>query len=240
MSAYSKNSGFMGGKGFYVALALCLAGAGAAAYLTAGNPGGVTENELPQAQQSQQAPAKEMENPVSDVPVDTQDAFGPSRQEELSELQEQMEEEPAAVPAPSVPQETTFILPVGGEVVSAFSNGNLVRNETLGDWRTHNGIDIRADQGTNVAAAADGTVTGVEQDPLWGTVITIDHGDSLTSVTRGLTKNVTVKTGDSVAKGQIIGEVGAAAAESLLPSHIHFEMKQGESYVDPLTTMGLK
>jgi murein DD-endopeptidase MepM/ murein hydrolase activator NlpD len=234
MSAYSDNSGFLSGKGFYVALALCLAGAGAAAYFAANTTDVAAESQIPQSEvAAQSAPAQEIENPVENVPLDEEREVLTDWQEPLSE------DEPTAATQTDVPTEVSFLLPVSGEVFETFSNGELVKNTTLGDWRTHNGIDIAADEGTNVAAAADGTVRTIESDPLWGTVITIDHGDGLVSASKGLTKNVTVKAGDSVAKGQVIGEIGTAAAESMSPAHLHFEMTKDGSYVDPLETMGL-
>lgn len=71
------------------------------------------------------------------------------------------EETPEAEPAPvlddtpvvaAIPQ--VVVAPLEGEVVAAFSVDQLAYNETLGDWRTHDGVDIAAAEGTSVLAAS--------------------------------------------------------------------------------------
>ena len=68
-----------------------------------------------------------------------------------SEEAEETATESQPDPAPS------FALPVEGEILTEYSDGELVKNETLGEWRTHDGIDIAAAANTPVKAAADGT-----------------------------------------------------------------------------------
>ena len=54
-----------------------------------------------------------------------------------------------------------YSLPVMSEVFNPYSGGELVKNVTLNDWRTHDGIDIKAAKGTDVMACADGTVAKI-------------------------------------------------------------------------------
>ena len=124
----------------------------------------------------------------------------------------------------------------GGEVVSAFSMDALAYNPTLGDWRTHDGVDIAAGEGTAVLAAAAGTVRSVEDDPLMGTTVVIDHPDGHQTTYANLQPEPKVQKGDSVSAGQILGAVGAtAAAEASQEPHLHFSVTKDGQPVDPQT-----
>ena len=121
-----------------------------------------------------------------------------------------------------------------GEIVAGFSVEALAYNETMGDWRTHNGLDIAADRGAQVLAAAAGTVSALYQDDLMGTVVEVDHGQGLVSQYANLAATPTVKVGDAVSTGTIIGSVGGTAAlESGLASHIHYALLKEGCPVDP-------
>jgi len=239
MSAYSKNSGFLNGKGFYLALALCLAGAGAAAYFAAPQSTPIEQGSTSSSLIEQQSEVvKKTEKTVQNVEKESED---PMLREELTELQTELEtaahpshQVPVVKPAPS------FSAPVEGEVLAPFSNGELVKNETLGDWRTHNGVDIRCDEGAQVVSVSEGKVTDIADDPVWGTSVTIDHGSGIVSVMRGLDSTLSVKSGDKVAIGQPVGTVGKVPAESLLPAHLHLEMTDDGAYIDPAQKLGLK
>lgn len=129
-----------------------------------------------------------------------------------------------------------FILPVSGEIINDFSGDTLVKDVTLGDWRTHNGIDIAAQKGSSVMAAANGTIKDIYDDGLWGTVVEIDFDGGYLGIYRLLGKNTTTKIGQKVSAGDVIGAVGEGAiCESKLASHLHFEVKKDEKYVDPKT-----
>ena len=124
--------------------------------------------------------------------------------------------------------------PIVGEIIAPFSNGELVKSATTGVWQTHNGIDIAASAGDEVRAMSDGVVEAVEEDPLWGICVTIDHKNGVRSRYCNLNAGLTVNTGDSVTCGMVIGAVGTTAdMESALESHLHFEVMQGGTYIDP-------
>lgn len=75
-------------------------------------------------------------------------------------VQEAASEPPAADPAPAAAEAPRLIVePLRGEVLTAFSMEELVYNQTLGDWRTHDGVDIAADSGRRSAGGLrrDGT-----------------------------------------------------------------------------------
>lgn len=129
-----------------------------------------------------------------------------------------------------------FVMPVKGDIINPFSNGELVKSETLGYWQTHDGVDIKAKAGTKVVAMTNGTVTKVIEDPLFGTVIIINHGNNIEGHYYNLKKSVDVAEGDTVNSGEKIGEVGKTAdAESKLPAHLHFGIKKNGKWIDPIS-----
>lgn len=249
MSNYSENrlTRFLTGKGFYVVLALCLVGAGAAAYFAVGNSmqqpgpepqGQLIAQETPQAEQWGFPQLEEAARSQPGVAVE------PSSQPPASSEEPAKPSAPASgqtqSKVPTAAQGTAFVLPVDGEIFVDFSDGELIKSDTLNDWRTHNGIDIKAEENTPVKTVARGKVAAVRSDPLWGFVVEVDHDGGLTSIYCGLNGQLQVRAGDEVQTGQIIGSVGSVPAESLLPSHLHFEMKKGGAWVNPLVTMNKK
>lgn len=127
-----------------------------------------------------------------------------------------------------------FIKPVDGEIKEVFSMDSLTYSNTLQEWITHRGIDIKADKTTVVKASADGTVKAIKEDPRYGLSITIEHKDGFQTVYSSLLSSEFVKEGDSVKQGQSIGTVGNSAVfESLDGSHLHFEILKDGEYVNP-------
>ncbi len=127
-------------------------------------------------------------------------------------------------------------LPLKGEVINPYSDGELVKSETLELWQTHDGIDIAAEEGTEIKAAAEGTILNVWEDPLWGICVSVDHKDGYVSSYCGVDKNVPVSIGTEVACGDVIAKVGnTAECECKLPSHLHFEVKKNGTFVDPMS-----
>ena len=136
---------------------------------------------------------------------------------------------------PELPEEPGLVIyPVSGTVAAAFSASELQYSETLGDWRTHDGIDLEAAQGTAVLAASAGTVISVEDDPLMGTTVRIDHVGGYRTTYANLQSKPPVTAGDEVSAGQIIGAVGETAiAECRQPPHLHFGVEKDEDWMDP-------
>ena len=124
--------------------------------------------------------------------------------------------------------------PLIGETVAAFSMEELRYSETMGDWRTHDGVDIAADPGTQVCAASSGTVLDVREDDLMGTTVVISHDGGYDTIYANLQTVPTVEVGDYVTAGQVIGSVGKTALSELAePSHLHFGVTKDGEFVDP-------
>ncbi len=135
----------------------------------------------------------------------------------------------------------SFIWPLNGKVSQAFSKDELVFNSTLDDWRVHTGVDIEAPSGAKVAAISSGTVEDVYDSELMGTTVIIDHGNELKSVYSNLMAKPTVKKGDKVSPGDIIGGVGdTAIGETAQTSHIHLEVIRDGAQIDPETVLPKK
>lgn len=131
-------------------------------------------------------------------------------------------------------EKTEYKMPLSGELQRAYSSGELVWDETMQDWRTHNGVDIASDDGGEVDTSAPGTVTFAAKDESCGYVVKIDHQNGVTTVYKNLGK-IVVKEGDSVDEGQMIGTVGASAAfESAQKPHLHFEVIEDGGYKNPV------
>lgn len=254
MSDNSENkfTRFLSGKGFYVVLAFCLAGAGTAAYMAmeTGTKGPAVQ---PQTQSSSTAQefsmADEWNFPQLEEAGENQNGVKvESSQPSSSSSKEQSSSnqyagasdgsDQSGVPASSA--KLSLTMPIEGEVFTTYSNGELVKSETLGDWRTHNGIDIAAAEGAAVKASAKGKVSAIRSDALWGYVVEVTHSNDVVTIYCGLSKQLSVKEGDKVKLGQVLGLVGYIPAESLMPTHLHFECKQNGEYIDPMSLISKK
>lgn len=130
------------------------------------------------------------------------------------------------------------IMPVDGEVSHPFSNGELVKSETLGVWKTHDGCDILCPLGTDVKSMSAGAVTEIREDPLWGVVVTVEQDNGLTVEYCGLAKELSVKTGQEIQEGAIIGKTSdTCQAEIVQQPHLHLGVKQGGKWIDPMSVI---
>lgn len=128
-----------------------------------------------------------------------------------------------------------LVMPLEGEIINAYSNGELVKSETLGYFLTHDGVDIKGKLKAPVVSMTNGTVTEVLEDPLFGIEVIIDHGNGVVAHYYNLDKDVKVKVNDTVNSGETIGSVGKTAdIESKLEPHLHFGIKQNGKWVDPI------
>lgn len=226
---------FFKGKGFYLALSLCiLAAAGSSFWAIRNVMQRLGENGASQIEQggTQQwdIPGAQVEEKLNDVPKPSAKPSQPSQSGSGAGAQQGQaggSGEPAVAAAPS------FVKPVAGQIVQGFSGEELVYNPTLGDWRTHNGVDISCAADAAVKSAVAGKVVNMYEDGLWGQVVEVDTGEVVWRYT-GLDKStLKVKTGDELEAGQMMGKIGETMAETGAETHLHVEVLKGGNYVDP-------
>ena len=244
-------------KGFYAALIISVAMVGAAC-LFAHKQG----DKLSQKPNSPIVQEAQVNKPVTDIPKATapaQRATAPAVTAPVFNDEPQITipaaeitvdaaapeehgfaEQPEA-PAAAVDNMSSAAAPLSdmSNVLSPFSSGELVKNETTGTWQTHNGTDIAAEVGADVFAAENGEVASVTSDPLWGVSVLIDHKNGFTTRYCGLGADLAVQQGDTVDCGAVIGAVGETAdIESSMPPHLHIEVTHNGKFIDPMTVLG--
>ncbi|WPX07947.1 M23 family metallopeptidase [Anaerocellum danielii] len=127
------------------------------------------------------------------------------------------------------------IFPTIGKVIREFSDQSLVYSKTLDEWTEHPGIDIEAQEGSDVKACFDGTVIDLGEDPLYGKYVVIDHGDGYMSKYYNLKDLNDIQIGDIIRQGEKIGEVGTSSnIEYMDPPHLHFEILYNGENQNPL------
>ena len=204
------------GKGYYIALVLCAVAIGISGYLYYSNVG--------------------KEDTSLQGPEATVDALNPG--------EGTLATQPVGVlptdPSKPTPKPLKTGKPVAGELVIDYAVDCLCYNPTTRDWRIHDGMDYAAAAGTQVTAAADGTVYTIYQDDTMGTTVVIRHQDGYVTTYASLDPNVAVSVGQAVSLGQTIGYVGVSAMlETALGEHVHFSVTCNGVSVDPETFFAL-
>lgn len=137
-------------------------------------------------------------------------------------------------PKEETKRELSFAKPVDGEIMKEYAKDNLVYSNTLEEWVTHLGIDIKAEKTTVVKSAEAGKVKSIKNDPRYGLTVVIEHDDGYQTVYSNLLTAEFVVEGENVDKGQTIGTVGNTASfESGDEAHLHFELLKDSVQVDP-------
>lgn len=249
-------------NGFYLALAVCLVAVGIATWSTydavhgyLAPEGSAVESSLTQQQ------GEDVRNGQSTagLPADTEDpespktgvSSGPARQtggsvtvkdessavestaSETSSAVEEVPEEQVPANAPMYEISSQMIYPLESqEIAKAYSAGAPAYSETMKDWRVHAGADVKAENGEEVHACANGQVKQAYTDSMLGNVLVIEHGDYEFTYC-GLGENFLVKEGDVVTKGQAIGTVTAVPFEAAEAAHLHIEVRRDGVYLDP-------
>lgn len=121
-----------------------------------------------------------------------------------------------------------YVCPLEGETTSPFG---WREHPTTGEETFHYGIDLAADEGTDIACFAAGTVGIVGDNVELGKYVTVNHENGVSTLYAHCSA-VTVKSGAAVKKGETVGRVGCTG--NATGAHLHFEIHDGKEYLNPV------
>lgn len=239
---------FLKKRGLLLAAGLCVAAAGVAGVgAINGMIDSLSTPKQPQKTQEDET-AWQMEE-IAETPVAKPES-GVAKPESSSQASSQASSrrpQGAAQPSPAAPESSAggaqsapaapsprFVRPVAGEVTANFSGEELLYNETMGDWRTHNGTDFAAAYGETVRSITSGTVKTVKESVLWGWTVEVEGSDGLVRYT-GLSHKPAVKEGQAVTAGDAIGKLDELDAEIAQDPHLHVEYEKDGRLQDLMT-----
>ncbi|MDE5937440.1 MAG: M23 family metallopeptidase [Ruminococcus sp.] len=262
---FSDNS--KGSKGFYAALGISAIMIGSACYFAYDQGEKLTEELTAQNSSSESESDAAVDKKIDNIPKTTDAAYQPVTQTTartfaetaplaetvppiittaVVEIVEDYYEQPVDA---EIEQETLYvgaskmenvIAPLADmdNVLAMFSGGELVKSITTGSWQTHNGIDIAAEVGSEVYAISNGEIMEINNDPVWGVTVLLDHHNGYVTRYCGLSDGLEVQLGDMMVSGDLIGTVGNTAdIESALSPHLHMEILHNGNYIDPLSEL---
>ncbi len=209
---------FMKGKGYYIALLLCTVIVGVTGYYL------LTEKENGELSPTHSETGTGTTAPTQKGKTDTDKPAANIGNQDETETTE-------AAPAP---KRFSLKKPVAGEVLAEVAVDHLAYNETTRDWRTHEGMDLAAQLGEEVCAAADGVVYTIYEDEQLGMTVVLHHADGYSTHYSNLSQEIPVSVGDSLQAGETLGTVGQTACiENGAEAHVHFALYRNNDPVDP-------
>lgn len=135
-------------------------------------------------------------------------------------------------------EEIKFLAPIKGEILREFASDSLVYSNTLDEWITHNGVDIKADKTSVVKASCKGKVVSIKNDPRYGLTVIVSHEGGYQTLYANLLTAEYVVEGEELEEGQTIGTVGNSAAFEIGDEyHLHFEVSKDGEYLNPCSLM---
>jgi murein DD-endopeptidase MepM/ murein hydrolase activator NlpD len=156
---------------------------------------------------------------------------GLSQDQQLNDVMKSATPQPSASAAPKLMPD--LIKPVKGNITKKYAYDTLVYMKTLNQWSTHFGVDIAGKVGDDVVSAHKGTVDRVYKDTMLGNCVKIKSGDVI-CIYAGLQKADSVKKGDAIEAGELIGQLGnTAASETTEDPHLHFEVWVKDAPANP-------
>ncbi|MGL5714089.1 MAG: peptidoglycan DD-metalloendopeptidase family protein [Paraclostridium sp.] len=132
-------------------------------------------------------------------------------------------------------KETSKMDYLGEKVIREYSEKDPSYSTTLDVWEIHKGLDISAKQGSKVKSLLSGKVVDVFNDDQHGISIKIESEDKVVVTYANLDEKTSVKKGQELKEGDVIGKVGnTTSVESLDDSHIHLTATKDGKSIDPM------
>lgn len=225
----SRLNRFLNGKGFYVALGVCMIAVGVSAFAAIDKAG-----TTPSTAESSNVAQIVEDSSSGDTEANKEITNIPDEREESTINISSESEQVTSVESTVKPVAKYFVFPVAGEVIKKFSSTELQYSVTFNDMRLHTGIDIKADEGSAVNSAGEGVVTEILKDENLGYTVKVDHGNGIIGVYAGLAKSVAVEENEYIASGTNLGALGTVNNECLDAAHLHLEFYKDGVAVDPL------
>ncbi len=212
---------------FYIVVAICIMILGGATWFSVNNANEKAKQDI-----------EIKENPIEyDKPSDSyteNEPLVPDTQID-TEVNDELEDVPVEEAEPMI----KFTMPTEGEILKDFNDKTLQYSKTYNDMRLHTGVDIACKTGTPVNSMSDGTVTAIEDNPQLGKTVTIDHYNGIVIKYSAIDK-ITLKAGDTVKMGDMLGVSASVPSECEDKPHIHIELYKDNVAVSPLEAVGLK
>ena len=233
-SSDRRSERFLTGKGFYIVLFLCAAVIGVSAWIMATGKATMENDSIDSAIGEHRVEMVIAPAPKGSDWIDESEFAPPEIGDTAPAVPAVEPEEPQSESA-AAPAAPHYVWPAAGVIERDYSLSVLRYDATMHDWRTHGGIDIACEEGAGVVAVRGGQVASIVSDGRYGTVLTIDHGDGIRSVYANLSPETSVRQGEWVDGGVMLGTVGhSALCEVSQTPHLHFEMRSGGARVDPM------
>lgn len=214
-------------KGFYFVLAATLVAVGVAGWSAVSTINSYNEEPseapsyiTPDTSYIESEPDTPAQNEVSDEPYESQ----------VTE---------STQTTPTRPVADMFIVPLSGKIQKGYDSSVLQYSATHGDMRIHLGIDISAEQGSEVVSCGNGFVKDIYFDALLGNVVEIDHGNGIVVKYCGLNETMSVQKEQDVIIGQKIGITAEIPSECGEEAHLHIEVYKNGICADPISTLAL-
>ena len=212
---------------FYIIAAVCLLLIGGASWFA-----------LSQLSTPESSPSTDNSS-YKDNPSSYNDNTSRETEKPVESAAQPVESQPYSSKEETVSKEVkSYAMPIQGEIIKDFNDSQLQYSKTYGDMRLHLGVDIACSKNNSVSSCSNGKVISVEENTPMGTVITIDHEDGL-KIKYASIEKPTVKSGDTVKTGDILGYAGTISAECADEFHIHIEAYKNDKPVSLIEVLDL-